>query len=259
MQRLSGMDASFLYSETPTGHMHVTGVIIADASTMPEAYDFDAGQGDDPGPAAPDADLPAPHRRGPLQRRPSAVDRGPRLRSRPPRAPRPAGRPRGPSRTDRPGRRPGQPTARPQPAAVGDVGGRGGRRRDDRPDHQDAPRRHRRRDRRRPHEPALRLHPRLPRPRARDRAVGARQRAERHEAVHRLGGVVAVGPVPGRAGRGPHGLVGRVGGTGRHRRRWRRPQRGVAVHRPPHDVHPLVDRRTARWPSGRPTSTTSRR
>ena len=41
MQRLSGMDASFLYSETPTGHMHVTGVILADASTMQEEYEFD--------------------------------------------------------------------------------------------------------------------------------------------------------------------------------------------------------------------------
>jgi diacylglycerol O-acyltransferase len=40
MYRLSGMDASFLYTETPTGHMHVTGVIIADASTMVGGYDF---------------------------------------------------------------------------------------------------------------------------------------------------------------------------------------------------------------------------
>ncbi|MEL7207234.1 MAG: wax ester/triacylglycerol synthase domain-containing protein, partial [Actinomycetota bacterium] len=41
MQRLSGMDASFLYTETPTGHMHVTGVIVADATTMAGGYDFE--------------------------------------------------------------------------------------------------------------------------------------------------------------------------------------------------------------------------
>jgi WS/DGAT/MGAT family acyltransferase len=35
------MDASFLYTETPTGHMHVTGVIIADVTTMEGAYEFD--------------------------------------------------------------------------------------------------------------------------------------------------------------------------------------------------------------------------
>ncbi len=34
MQRLSGMDASFLYMETPTHHMHVVGVLILDPSTM---------------------------------------------------------------------------------------------------------------------------------------------------------------------------------------------------------------------------------
>ena len=34
------MDASFLYTETPTGHMHVTGVIIADATTMKGGYNF---------------------------------------------------------------------------------------------------------------------------------------------------------------------------------------------------------------------------
>ena len=37
MERLSGMDASFLYTETPTGHMHVTGVIVIDAAEMPGA------------------------------------------------------------------------------------------------------------------------------------------------------------------------------------------------------------------------------
>jgi diacylglycerol O-acyltransferase len=41
MHRLSGMDASFLYTETPTGHMHVTGVIVVDPSTADGNFDFD--------------------------------------------------------------------------------------------------------------------------------------------------------------------------------------------------------------------------
>jgi diacylglycerol O-acyltransferase / wax synthase len=40
MQRLSGMDASFLYMETPTRHMHVSGVLILDPSTMQGGYEF---------------------------------------------------------------------------------------------------------------------------------------------------------------------------------------------------------------------------
>src|SRR6478735_9627471 len=42
MQRLSGMDASFLYLETPTSHMHVAMTGIYDTSTMPGGYTFDA-------------------------------------------------------------------------------------------------------------------------------------------------------------------------------------------------------------------------
>ncbi len=40
MQRLSGMDASFLYLETPTSHMHVAMTGIYDTSTMPGGYSF---------------------------------------------------------------------------------------------------------------------------------------------------------------------------------------------------------------------------
>ena len=42
MQRLSGMDASFLYLETPTSHMHVAMTGIYDTSTMPNGYSFEA-------------------------------------------------------------------------------------------------------------------------------------------------------------------------------------------------------------------------
>jgi diacylglycerol O-acyltransferase len=42
MDRLSGLDASFLYLETPAQLMHVCGVIVLDPSTMPEPYSFSA-------------------------------------------------------------------------------------------------------------------------------------------------------------------------------------------------------------------------
>jgi diacylglycerol O-acyltransferase len=41
MDRLSGLDASFLYLETPAQLMHVCGVIVLDPSTMPTAYSFE--------------------------------------------------------------------------------------------------------------------------------------------------------------------------------------------------------------------------
>lgn len=41
MQRLSGMDASFLYMETPTHHMHVVGTLILDPSGLDEPFTVD--------------------------------------------------------------------------------------------------------------------------------------------------------------------------------------------------------------------------
>jgi diacylglycerol O-acyltransferase / wax synthase len=41
MERLSGMDATFLYVETPAGHMHVAMTGIYDVSTMEGGYSFD--------------------------------------------------------------------------------------------------------------------------------------------------------------------------------------------------------------------------
>ncbi len=40
MQRLSGVDSMFLYMETPTNHMHVTGVFLLDPATAPEGFSF---------------------------------------------------------------------------------------------------------------------------------------------------------------------------------------------------------------------------
>ncbi|HKY16813.1 MAG TPA: wax ester/triacylglycerol synthase family O-acyltransferase [Microthrixaceae bacterium] len=42
MQRLTGVDAAFLYLETPTSHMHVAMTGIYDTSTMPNGYSFEA-------------------------------------------------------------------------------------------------------------------------------------------------------------------------------------------------------------------------
>ncbi|MBV8350524.1 MAG: wax ester/triacylglycerol synthase family O-acyltransferase, partial [Mycolicibacterium sp.] len=41
MQRLSGLDASFLYLETPSQHLHVCSILELDTSTMPGGYTFD--------------------------------------------------------------------------------------------------------------------------------------------------------------------------------------------------------------------------
>jgi diacylglycerol O-acyltransferase len=42
MDRLSGLDASFLYLETSAQLLHVCGVIVLDPTTMPGGYEFDA-------------------------------------------------------------------------------------------------------------------------------------------------------------------------------------------------------------------------
>jgi diacylglycerol O-acyltransferase len=41
MERLSGLDASFLYLESPAQLMHVCGLLLLDPSTMPGGYSFD--------------------------------------------------------------------------------------------------------------------------------------------------------------------------------------------------------------------------
>ncbi|QNG18985.1 wax ester/triacylglycerol synthase family O-acyltransferase [Rhodococcus triatomae] len=41
MQRLSGLDATFLYLETPTQPLHVCGLIVVDPTTIPGGYSFE--------------------------------------------------------------------------------------------------------------------------------------------------------------------------------------------------------------------------
>src|SRR5438552_332968 len=40
MERLTGLDAGFLYMETPTQHMHTLKIAILDPSTVPGGYSF---------------------------------------------------------------------------------------------------------------------------------------------------------------------------------------------------------------------------
>ncbi len=42
MERLSGLDASFLYLETPAQMMHVCGIVVLDPETIPGGYNFNA-------------------------------------------------------------------------------------------------------------------------------------------------------------------------------------------------------------------------
>src|SRR2546429_7979874 len=41
MRRLSGLDATFLYMETPNNHMHVASTAVFDPSTVPGGYSFE--------------------------------------------------------------------------------------------------------------------------------------------------------------------------------------------------------------------------
>lgn len=41
MRRMGGLDAAFLYGETPSWHMHVSAVQLADPSTAPGGFSFD--------------------------------------------------------------------------------------------------------------------------------------------------------------------------------------------------------------------------
>ena len=40
MERLTGLDAAFLYLENPTNHMHVAMTMVLDPSSVPGGYSF---------------------------------------------------------------------------------------------------------------------------------------------------------------------------------------------------------------------------
>ena len=45
MERITAADAAFLYMENPVVHMHVTGVLVLDPSTVPQGYTFERFRG----------------------------------------------------------------------------------------------------------------------------------------------------------------------------------------------------------------------
>ena len=87
MRRLSGMDAAFLYLETPTTHMQVQAVMLLDPSTVPGGYSFEKIKAHPRVPPAAAARVPAPARVRSLRPAPAGVVRRPRLRLRLPRPP----------------------------------------------------------------------------------------------------------------------------------------------------------------------------
>ena len=163
MDRLSGLDASFLYLETPAQLMHVCGVIVLDPSTMPEAYSFAALHD---GIEARVRDVPEFTRK--LRRVPLGLDHPVWVRDKQFDIERHVHRLALPTPggydelTQLAGHLAGLP-ARPLPPAVGDVGDRGlpgrGRPRAGRGLLEDAPRHRRRRLRRQPDLAPVRLEP----------------------------------------------------------------------------------------------------
>ncbi len=151
MQQLTGMDASFLYAETPRAHMAGGGIAIYDPSTAPGGRVTFKGILDHIDKRLHEAaGVPPAAGPGAVRPRPPVLDRGPRLR---PRVPRPPHRPAEAGRLApavHPGGPPDLAPARPRPAAVGALRHRGARQRRRRAAgqlrarHQGPPRGHRR-------------------------------------------------------------------------------------------------------------------
>ena len=91
MERLSGLDASFLYLETPSLHMHVALTLVFDPSTVPGGYSFDRMKEVDRGPHPVRPGVPAAPDGGAVPARSPGVGGRRRLRHRLPRPP--GGRP----------------------------------------------------------------------------------------------------------------------------------------------------------------------
>ena len=125
MERLSGLDASFLYLETPTLHMHVAMTLVFDPSTVPGGLLLREDQGGHRHPHPLRPGVPAPAGRGAVPAGPPGLGGRPRLRHRLPRAAGRAPRAGRAARAGRPGRRHRRPPARPFEAAVGDLDRRG--------------------------------------------------------------------------------------------------------------------------------------
>ena len=185
VQQLSGLDASFLYLETPNAPMHVGGFAIYDPSDRSRRQTLASGESC--ATSSSRLHLARAFRQKAGQRavqpRSPLLGRGRELR---PRVSRPAHRAAAAGRLApalHPGGAPPFARARPQPAAVGALRDRGARRRRGpaerklRDPLQDPPRRDRRRDRRGDHRRAARPRARAGRVRRRRGAVEARARS----------------------------------------------------------------------------------
>ncbi len=154
--------------------MHVCGLIVLDPSTMPDAVLVRRDARRDRQPGARRARVHPQAAQGPAQARPPDLGQGPALRHRPARAPARAAAAGRVRRAGRAGRAPRRAAARPVPPAVGDVGDRGVRRRQDRRLLEDAPRDGRRR---------LRVQPDLAPVQPRGRRAAARGRRQRRRSA----------------------------------------------------------------------------
>ena len=255
MEQLTGLDATFLYLETPSLHMHVSMAAIFDPSTVPGGYSFDKVRDLVSSPSGAGPDLPAAAGRGALPPGPPLLGRRPDLRHRVPHPPR---------RGARAGRRGGagpvrrrrvQPPARPHQAPVGDVHRRRPARGPDRPGDEDPPLHHRRGLGRRAAVAAVR-----PRARAHrlDPSDGRPCRVDEHLPSDLQLVAQSLGDAPDRPARDDQaGVAHGAGGA----RRPARPGAGIgtrrtAAHHPPHLAQRRPSRRTGGWRSPRSPSRT---
>ncbi len=261
MDRLSGLDASFLYLESSAQLLHVCGVIVLDPETIPGGYDFEQVQGRARATDRRRADVPPQAQAGAARHRPPGLGHRRRLRHRPARAPDGAAVARRRPRARRPVRAHGRHPAGPVPPAVGVRDHRGPRVGQGRDLHQDAPLHGRRRVRRERH--LLPVQPRARRSAARDGAQG------RHGLAYagRRGAVRSRRPhQPRQAGGG--GQAGRPDRRRTHQDHRPCPQRhgdGCApdAHRAPRSTAPSPvtgpsRSRTCRWTRSRRSRTPSR-
>ena len=87
MKQLTGLDATFLYMETPSQFGHVAGLSIFERPDDADYEPFDAWRARSSAQRRPARAVAPPPREVPLRPRPPVLDRGPRLRPRLPRAP----------------------------------------------------------------------------------------------------------------------------------------------------------------------------
>ena len=122
MQRVSGPDAAFLYGETPSWHMHVSSILMADPSTAPHGFTVERLKAQHREAHRARPPVPLAGGGGALRHRPAGVRRGPGLRHRLPRPPHRRARSPAAPPAGRAGRRPDLLQARPHAGPCGSSG-----------------------------------------------------------------------------------------------------------------------------------------